>query len=209
VLSPADGEACDGRLVVIGARPEPHWVRRLLRVLATAPLPARCRGWVSRRIEPLQLPDFYLDDELIARAADSGTDDGTRWAIVIDAPFVSPGSHRLAVRAPAAAGGALWAERRLQFVELEGAEPIVANDTLSICLRLDRREPAPLLTIEGRERRLSAWLCGTYADAWRGFAALDVSDLAPGEHSVSIALSMHQPRRARFRRIIVGPLAAV
>jgi hypothetical protein len=203
VVSPDDGEACDRRLVVLGASPRPRWRQRVLRALESAPLPAEWRGWAGRRVEPSPLPDFYIDGELVARAADSGSHDGARWAIVIEAPFVSSGSHRLTVRAPAAAGGETWAERRLQFVELQGSEPIVATRNLSICLPLDRPEPVPLFTIAGRERRSSVWLCGTYADAWRGFAVLDLADVDPGTYSVEIELTRHPARSMRFRRIVV------
>jgi MoaA/NifB/PqqE/SkfB family radical SAM enzyme len=207
VLSPNDGDACDGRLVVIGTLPQPRLGQRLLRALETAPFPSPWRAWASRRVEPPMLPEVYVDGELVTRAADSGSWDGSRWAIVMKAPFVSPGSHRLTVRAPARVGGEPWAERRLQFVDLEGAPPIVATDTLTMCLELDRPEPPPLLSIAGRERRPTAWLCGTYADAWRGFAVLDVADLEPGTYSVDIALAHHARRRVWFERVAVGPPA--
>ena len=47
------------------------------------------------------------------------------------------------------------------------------------------------------------WLCGGYGNAWRGFALLDVADLAPGAYAAEIALASHPPRRIRFRRIVV------
>jgi hypothetical protein len=203
VLAPVDGEVCDERVVVVGALPKVGWRRRVLRALEAAPIPGRCRGWAGRRVEPLPLPDLYIDGELVARVADSGVTDDSRWAIVVEAPFVSPGSHRLAVRSPGSRGGELWAERRLQFVETGSVDLMVATKALPIWLELDRPEPPPIVSIAGDERRPLTWLCGGYGKLWRGFALLDVADLAPGSYAAEVALASHPPRRIRFRRIVV------
>jgi hypothetical protein len=205
VHSPADGEACGGRLVVMGDFPRPPLGQRALRALHAAPLPRRLRAWAERHVEPSPLPEVYLDGELVARAADIGSSDGTRWAMVMDAPFVTPGSHRLTIAAPTPTRE-IWSERRLQFADLDDALPVVATTTLTLHVDLDSPEPAPRLSIAGRERRLLAWLCGTYADAWRGFAVVDVADLSPGTYSAELTLAHHPARHVWFERIAVGPL---
>ncbi|HEX2463530.1 MAG TPA: hypothetical protein VHR17_02825 [Thermoanaerobaculia bacterium] len=140
---------------------------------------------------------------MVARVADSGVVDDSRWAIVVEAPFVSPGSHRLSVRGPEPRGGELWTERRLRFVETGSVGLLVATAALPIRLELDRPEPPPTVSIAGDEGRPLTWLCGGYGNSWRGFALLDVADVAPGSYTAEVALASHPSRRIRFRRIVV------
>jgi MoaA/NifB/PqqE/SkfB family radical SAM enzyme len=194
VVAPGDGEPCDGRVVVMGRLPRRPVPERLGRAIEAAfPDP-----------EPVALPEIRVNGELVGRVADFGVTDHSQWAIAIELPFVTPGSHRLSVSAPASAGGEQWAERRLHVLGPPRREEPIVGDRLAFWLELTQPEPCPRLQIAGRRRRPTEWICGTYGDAWRGFALLDVSDLEPGAHAVDVALERHPARRIAFRRIAIA-----
>lgn len=190
LLAPAEGELSAGDELVIAG---------------TLPSRSRLQVFLGRAASPV-LPEVWLDGTLLARGEDVGIVDRDRFALVIPVGFVSEGSHRLTLRAPAGRGGAVWDARRFQIGPLhDGAEPLAAVSRLALAVDLDYEEHRPEVWLDGVPRPPTSWICGTFGTRWRGVAVVDLEDLPPGIHELELRMKHHDPHRRRIHKLTPVP----
>lgn len=175
--TPADGELVSGPLVLIGRR-------------------AANRG---RDLEREELPEVWLDHQMIALARDFALIDGDAFAAIIPIDYVSAGSHRLVLRAPGGGESSAFAHRQIQTGSFHGGLATVSR--LAVTVDLKAQEPRPVLRLDGRTHPLERWLCGPYGRGFLGVAVLDVRSLSPGSYDLDLFFTQHPRYHERVVRL--------
>jgi len=177
--TPGDGELVSGPLVLVGRRAGN----------------GRGRAALDRR----ELPEVWLDRSRIARVKDFAMLDGDSFAAIIPIPYVSAGSHRLALRPLGGDEGDTFASRQIQTGTLHGG--LAAVSRLAVPVRLREREPRPLVRLDGKPHAIEHWFCGRHGDGWMGVGLFDVRALAPGAHDLELFFTQHPRYRERVVRL--------
>ena len=154
--------------------------------------PIAVLGKYSRRGAP---PDLFLDRDMRIPIADCGVRSGGRFAATVVLPYLSEGAHLLSLRRPGQS-------RDIDLTTIhmwrppgdgDGTAAIRAAGSLAIGRKLDRKSRTAHVDVDGGRWTKSRWLCGRTPEGWTGFATLDLTDLPPGAHTVSIHPAHHGP----------------
>lgn len=185
LATPRQGDVVTLPLVVTGHLPR----------LGRARLP-----WQGRRLRP----ELLVDSTPVAHLRWAALD-GNRFAVVVDAPYITEGAHVLSLRMDREPLPG-WSRRTVHLWRPPAGNghpgPVLAGTSAATAvLPLPRRTRRVEVWVDRRRWPDFRWLCASGPEGWLGVAELDLNWLPAGEHRLEVQPAGLPPRRWHLVRL--------
>ncbi len=161
--------------------------------VVTDPLPIR--GRLPNGGPP---PDLVIDRQFVVPLRDAAVWNSEEFLAVLDVPFLTEGAHLLSLRPRGETGDDSM--RTIHFWRPESEASVVRATT---AVALGRRFPSfafrASISVDGQPWPMSRWICSRAEP--RALAWLDLENLSPGYHTVSIEPRWHNASDYRVLKL--------